>query len=213
MNKGQKYVLIAGLIIVVLAVVACIVFSGMYLWNKNVSPTETPAPAAEVTNEEVDEKIVADDTADEKEKAPATAEADVEDVEEVPGIVELRSGENAAVGLKDQAVNPVITLAPGEGFRVSSDPGGLLVKGTSIDSESMGYMPYVFNDSTQSIKVTLHTGWNAPNQRWNIHPVVFQVNDFSALREHTLMINEGEQKPNVVGFTWTGTALVADPDL
>jgi len=95
----------------------------------------------------------------------------------------------------------------------SSDPGGVSISGRIIDYESKGSMGYIFNDSDQTITVVFHTGWNEENQRWNISPVLFKVNDLKALREHTLTVNKGEQKPLVFGKIWNGSELLSDPDL
>ncbi|OQA81237.1 MAG: hypothetical protein BWY29_01053 [Microgenomates group bacterium ADurb.Bin238] len=152
------------------------------------------------------------------EKAPAgmvveTEEPNAEVVEEEPDLVELGTGEMIAVGLKDPNANPVVKLEPNQGVLWSSDPGGVSISGRIIDYESKGSMGYIFNDSDQTITVVFHTGWNEENQRWNISPVLFKVNDLKALREHTLTVNKGEQKPLVFGKIWNGSELLSDPDL
>lgn len=162
-----------------------------------VIPTEPAAPPVPTAEPEV--------------KAPAD-EPEIAEEEEL-NLIELRSGENAAVGLEDPAVNPKVTLQSGEGLMVSSDPGGFSVSDKPIDSENFGYMAYIVNQTEDPIDVVFHTGWNEPNHRWNIHIVVFHVNEVSALREHVQDINSREQKPSFFGYIFSETGLVADPDL
>lgn len=152
-------------------------------------------------------------TAEPEVQAPPVVEPTAEVVEEEPGIVELGTGEMIAVGLKDPNVNPVVKLEPNQGVLWSSDPGGANASGQVIDYENKGSMGYIFNDSDDPIEVVFHTGWNAENERWNISPVLFKVNDLKALREHTLTINVDEQKPLFFGKIWNGSELLNDPDL
>ena len=128
-------------------------------------------------------------------------------------LVEIGTGEAVAVGLKDPAANPVVMIEPGQGVLWSSDPGGANASGQVIDYETRGSMGYIFNDSDEPLEVVFHTGWNTENERWNISPVLFKVNDLGALREHTLTKNESEQKPMFFGLIWNGSELLNDPDI
>ena len=191
----------------VLAVI--IVLLGIFaFWPRNVPA----APAAVIPTIAIKTPVPAQPTALPVIQ-PAVQPQSVAQPTTVELITELRSDEKAAKGLSDQKVNPVVTLNPGEGVMISSDPGGFLVEGTSIDSESMGYMAYIWNNSQKTIDVVLHTGWNDPNKRWNIHPVVYKVLDVSALREHVLDINLGEKKPVVYGYIFADGKLSKDSDL
>jgi len=115
--------------------------------------------------------------------------------------------------LRDPKANPTVIVEPGQGVLWSSDPGGANASGQTIDYEKKGSMGYIFNASNKPIDVVFHTSWNIENGRWNISPVLFKVNDLKALREHTLTINRGEQKPLFFGKIWNGSELLNDPDL
>lgn len=160
-----------------------------------VIPTvSAPAPTAEP-------EVAADE--------PEVAEV----VEEEPDLVEIGTGETIALGLKDPNANPIVKIEPGQGVLWSSDPGGANASGQIIDYENKGSMGYIFNDSDEPLEVVFHTGWNTENERWNISPVLFEVKQLSALREHTLTINVDEQKPMFFGKIWNGSELLDDPDL
>ncbi len=134
-------------------------------------------------------------------------------VAEEPDLVEIGTGEVVALGLRDPKANPTVIVEPGQGVLWSSDPGGANASGQTIDYEKKGSMGYIFNASNKPIDVVFHTSWNIENGRWNISPVLFKVNDLKALREHTLTINRGEQKPLFFGKIWNGSELLNDPDL
>lgn len=196
------------ILILIAAVLIAVWLSGGF--NKKTTEKAPVSQAPSVTQPTQPAPVIP--TAETEVEAPVV-EPTAEVVEEEPGIVELGTGEMIAVGLKDPNVNPVVKLEPNQGVLWSSDPGGANASGQVIDYENKGSMGYIFNDSDDPIEVVFHTGWNSENERWNISPVLFKVNDLKALREHTLTINVDEQKPLFFGKIWNGSELLNDPDL
>lgn len=196
------------ILILIAAVLIAVWLSGGF--NKKTTEKAPVSQAPSVTQPTQPAPVIP--TAETEVEAPVV-EPTAEVVEEEPGIVELGTGEMIAVGLKDPNVNPVVKLKPNQGVLWSSDPGGANASGQVIDYENKGSMGYIFNDSDDPIEVVFHTGWNSENERWNISPVLFKVNDLKALREHTLTINVDEQKPLFFGKIWNGSELLNDPDL
>ena len=200
MKKADVGALIRWIIIIGLIVFA--IWGAVKIFSRPTVPAVAPIVPTQFAPAPIAEPEV---------KAPAD-EPEIAEEEEL-NLIELRSGENAAVGLEDPAVNPKVTLQSGEGLMVSSDPGGFSVSDKPTDSENFGYMAYIVNQTEDPIDVVFHTGWNEPNHRWNIHIVVFHVNEVSALREHVQDINSREQKPSFFGYIFSETGLVVDPDL
>jgi hypothetical protein len=188
--KTKNVALILGILFVLVIVIASCAS------NK---PAAQVAPAAVVEN-----------------PVPPAAAAPSEPpvVEEVKPLIELGTGEIVAIGLKDENATPKVTLKPGEGLLVSSDKGEMVIQGTSFKSES-GFMAYAFNenDSGQTIEVSLITGWNKDNERFNVNPVKYQVNKLDALRELVLKINVSEVKPAVFGYIFGKDGVITDPAL
>jgi hypothetical protein len=223
LSNGQLILGLGAVALIILVLAIFLVFNSINAKFERFATSfviPTSAPVTQPTTAPVVQPAIIPDSAqpiNDPVVQPQPVVQSAVDPNAVETIIELRSEENAAVGLKNKSVDPVATLAPGEGLYVSSDPGWFSIAGTKVDTQGKGYMMYVFNNSQEIAQVVFHTGWNGDdqgngNQRWNIHVVVYQVNEFSGLRDHVLEINKGEDKPVVFGYIFDGT-LTPDPDL
>jgi len=206
-ETGRKHPV--RVLLVLLTVVSLVVFLAL----SSCSSTRTSRTVESTGSSGSQQQNPADSPAAMGGEQSAAANQPSGEEEEEP-LIEIGSDQDIAIGLSDPKANPTLTLKPGEGFWVSSDPGTFTVgSAQAVSSGEYGYMAYVLNSSNENVTVVLTTGWNEPNQRWNVHPVQYEVKDFSALRNLVLQVNEGEKKPTVFGYTFENGALTPDPAL
>ncbi len=94
--------------------------------------------------------------------------------------------------IDDPKKAPAIVVAPGEGLVISMDPGRVTAGDTEVVSSGSGILLGFTNDTKEPVTVTVTTGWNAPNGRWNTYICRF---DGKAIAEQSEIKQDAEKKP------------------
>jgi len=67
-----------------------------------------------------------------------------------------------------------------------------------FDTREKGALLVVYNDTDEPIEIVIHTSWNKENERFNVHPVLFQ-GTLEQVLERAATWQVGEKKP-VYGY-------------
>jgi hypothetical protein len=115
-----------------------------------------------------------------------------------------------AQNMKDPIKAPTIVVKPRYGIVASMDPGSVTGNGITLISSEKGILLGFSNDTEETVNLVFTTGWNVPNEQWNVYPCQFAG---SSVADQARIKQVEEKKPEYKVVAWsefkTGKPAVA----
>jgi len=202
-----------GRVVAAIAVVALVLWGVFSFGRYAVQAYKAQLARVPVAEAEAPEIVETEVEVEEPVETPAPKLMSELTTAEGDGLIEIAGDGALMQNLSDSNRYPAFGLEPETGVVISMDPGAVLSGTQEIVSSEKGMLISIYNASEETLEFSLETGYNIPNDRWNIHAVAFEgepeaVFERASEWQGTIGSTSGEHKPVYRTFVIDATGVI-----